>query len=505
MRRIALSSHCRRSATICATLPALFLCASQPSPAQGHSSTFDVTFRPETDAQHKVVAVVVKERIASGSAGRPLAITVPLKYVGLIPFATQISDVTARDEKGVLAMATEETTLPDGMKVRRWRSARAVSGTANLQYTLALQPPGMTGPPYGAKAGGLGVSGNTDTMVVIPEGLPEGRNSLRWDLSRMAPGSRGVFTGGEDTITVSGAPDQLLDRWLMAGRLQGGQPRATEGFNAYTLGTPPFPAIKAMTWGRVVYTALAQAYGYLGVPRYELLIRTLDAPSFATGTATYRGGGSLVTTGSPTYLRGQTDGDVFNTIAHEIGHQWVGQFDGGGSLWFAEGLNVYVTSTVPCEAGLQSWSECGDQVTKWSKAYYDSEGRDWSQARIEDAPFGREDLRLVSYGRGMMYFANLDAAIRTQSQGKRTLLTALRPLFEARRDGHPITMQSWETWLRGELGEGGVASFRNTVLGGSVIKPDSAAFGGHLKPVPTSYQHGTSSRSGYIWRSRSPG
>lgn len=498
---ITARGRCRAIASVLALAAAM--------PHMGHASgthsspaMLGVTLRPETDAGKQVVAITVNERIAEGGAAGPLSLTAPLDFIGMIPFATRMSDVVARDANGALALTVRDTTLADGTTVRNWRSDRAVSGAATLRYRLALSPPTTGGPPYGAKAGASGVSGNSATVVVIPDGVRDGRHMLGWDLSAMTAGSRGVMTGGEGTITIEGSPDGLLDRWFMAGRLHDGQPRSRHGFNAYTLGTPPFPAAATMAWARSVYRALAKGFGYLGTPRYELLIRTLDRPSYATGTAARAGGGSLITTGSPTYVRDQTDLDVRNTIAHEMGHQWVGQFDGGGALWFAEGLNVYVTSTLPCEAGLQPWADCGTQIGKWARAYYGSEGRDWSQARIEASPFGREDLRLVSYGRGMMYFANLDATIRSRSGGRRTLLIALRPLFERRQAGSPITLRSWEAWLGAEAGAAEVARFRATVLDGALIEPSPSAFGPYLALGRASYRDGATTRPGYVWRVR---
>jgi hypothetical protein len=463
--------------------------------------SLNVIIQPQTTTGGRAVGVGIEERIGLGSTPRTLSLAAPLKFAGMIPFATEVSDLVVSDEGGEVGMAVTAATLAEGSAGRRWTSIRPLSGRVSVRYRMPLHPFERRGPPYGVKEGGLGISGNTSTLLVLPEDLKVSRSTLGWDLSQMVPGSKGVVTGGEGTVTVGGPVDNLLDRWLIAGPLKPAQATELAGFNAYTLGTPPFDAARTMTWARSIYTVLGQAFGYLGEPRYQLFIRTLDAPSYATGTARKEGGGSLITTGKP-YWTGQTELDVRNTIAHEMGHQWVGQFDPAGSLWFAEGLNVYVTSTLPCEAKLETWTACAEQISKWAKHYYNSEGSTWSQARIEASPFEREDLRLVSYGRGMMYFANLDAAIRGESGGKRTLLMALRPLFEARRDGVPITPASWEAWLRRTRGDSAVISFRQTVMDGGMIKPDPAAFGSHLEAMPTAWTEDGKVRQGYRWRYR---
>ena len=50
---------------------------------------------------------------------------------------------------------------------------------------------------------------------------------------------------------------------------------------------------------------------------------------------------------------GQDDAYFRSTIFHEMTHQWVGLIEGRAS-WFEEGLTVYVTATLPCEAHLST-------------------------------------------------------------------------------------------------------------------------------------------------------
>ncbi len=452
--------------------------------AAGPSRTFEVVLRPETDADRRVLSLVVEEHVSGTDRPRPLSLSAPLQLIGMIPFGVAVSEMSIADESGTVPFQVDDDPPTTDEPARHWRTVRPVSGPTRVRYRLPMQPAGRGGPPYGVKASALGLSGNTSSVLVLPD-LPDlARSQLRWDLSGLVSGAQAVATGGKGAFTIEGPPDRLLDRWFMAGPLRAGQDDESVPFQAYTLGSPAFDAPAMMRWAGSVYRVLADRFGYLGQPSYQLLIRTLDLPSYSTGTAARAGGGSLITTGSPHFIRGQSEADLRNTIAHEMGHQWVGQFADGGSLWFAEGLNVYLTSTLPCDAGLQDWSECAAQISKWAQAYYGSEGRTWPQARIEASPFAREDLRLVSYGRGMMFFANLDVALRAASGGQRDLLQALRPLFHARQHGVPLTMTRWEDWLRQTAGAEWVDEFRRSVLQGGLITPAAGAFSSTLEMLP---------------------
>lgn len=459
-----------------------------------------VVLRPDTDAARKVVGVTVEQRITLSGRPRPLSLVAPMRFAGFVPVAAMVAGLKVTDAAGTVETRVTDMTTPDGIPARRWTSTRAVAGVVTVRYHLPLTPFAQRGPPYGVKAAGLGIGGNSGSLLVLPEVTQITRSTIGWDLSRMAPGSRAVMAGGEGTITVEGPPDALLDRWLLAGPLTPGQPGQNRGFETYTLGTPPFDARAMMTWSRKAYQAIAGAFGYLGEPHHLLLIRALDAPSYATGTASTERQASLITVGSPDYWPGQKETDVRTTIAHEMTHQWVGSFGDTAAPWFTEGLTVYVSVTLPCEARLQRWSECAGEINEWAKAYYASEAREWPLARIEAAPFALEDVRRVPYGRGMVYFANLDAAIRARSNGRRTLLAALRPLFEQRQDGVPITIARWEAWLRREEGAAGVNLFRRTVLGGEAILPASAAFGPQLVASPMRWTEKGRVSNGFTWR-----
>ncbi|MEH3039431.1 MAG: hypothetical protein PGN21_05135 [Sphingomonas paucimobilis] len=458
-----------------------------------------IVLSPETDDGRKVIGMIVEERITMAGPPQRLTLTAPLRFAGMVPVGSVVSDFTVTVAGERVGTSVSDVVTPGG-PARRWTSDSDVTGDVIVRYRLPLAPLAQGGPPYGMKAAGLGVAGNSGSLLVLPELAGMRRSTLRWDLSRMVAGSRGVIAGGTDTLVASGPPDALIDRWLMAGPLEAGQKRPDDGFNAYTLGAPPFDATAMMAWSRRVYTALADTFGYLGKPRYLLAIRALDAPSFATGTASVANGASLITVGSPTYLPGQDVERVKGTIAHEMTHNWVGQFGDRSAPWFNEGLTVYVSATLPCEVGLRKWSDCANEIGKWAKDYYGSEARNWTMERIEATPFVREDVRRVPYGRGMMYFANLDAQIRAVSSGHRTLLTALRPLFEKRRAGQPLTMRGWEAWLKRERGPEAVALFHSTVLEGGMIAPAPNAFGDRLRARPVRSTSGDRIYDSYEWQ-----
>ncbi len=482
-------------ATACVSASSM---ARQTALVEDHPS-LTITLRPETADARTVTGITVEQHILLPGPSRRLTLSAPLRFAGLVPVGSAISELEVTDAHGRVDITTSDVAPPGGSLVRHWTSTHDVNGDVLVRYQLPLAPFAQSGPPFGVKAAGHGIAGNSGSLLVLPD-LPDLRRStLRWDVSKMASGSQGVIAGGSDAVTVGGPPEALLDRWLMAGPLAAGQQRHGAGFNAYTLGSPPFDKIEMMAWSRRVYASLSKAFGYLGEPDYLLLVRALDAPSYATGTASVASASSLITVGSPTYLPGQGEEKVKGTIAHEMTHNWVGYFGDQAAPWFSEGLTVYVSATLPCETALRPWTDCAAEINRWAKAYYGSKAAVWPNDLIEESPFSQEDVRRVPYGRGMMYFANLDAEIRSCSKGRRTLLTALRPLFEERREGKPITVKRWEAWLKHEQGLRGVSVFRQTVLEGQLIRPRPDVFGRRLRVTRTSGKERGGTAIEYAW------
>jgi predicted metalloprotease with PDZ domain len=229
-------------------------------------------------------------------------------------------------------------------------------------------------------------------------------------------------------------------------------------------------------------------------------VRAINIPSFGTGAAGEGRGGSLISVGS-VYWPGQDNAYFRSTIFHEMTHQWVGLIQGRAS-WFEEGLTVYVTATLPCEAHLSTPEECAHDLNRNLRNYYSSEARNWSQKQIDNAPFKNEAAREVPYARGALYFANLNSNLLTKSNGARGLKEALYPLFVARRDGKGLSQEDFEGMLRRELGRKAVAEFRAAMIDGAEeIVPPSGAFGPCLERVSVTNElkDGRAAVRGYEW------
>jgi hypothetical protein len=454
---------------------------------------FSLLVKPVRDGAD-VVALEVREELSGGSPpdGAPLRFKAPHGVFGVKVIAGRITGLTVNDAAGIVPLTVVDDARADNGDVsyRHWQAARPTVFPVSLRYRIAVQDVAeQGGPPYGMKAAGQGVAGSGSGFLLLPENMVSDATLMRWDLSELPAGSVGVITAGKGEVIVAGQPSAMNEQWMLAGPAQTLASTSTPGFHAYLLGKPPFDAAETLAWADRAYGYLADSLRYLGAPEYNLLLRALEAPSFSTGTARTDGGGSLITLGNS--LDKQDLASIRNTIFHEMTHQWVGSFDGGG-VWFSEGLTTYFSAVLPCEAGLSPPEFCAAGVNEFAAYYYNSEARNWSLNKI-NATVGREDVRRVPYGRGMLYFAQLNAQLLKKSGGEMNLQAALAPLFIARQQGKPLDRAAWEAMLRRELGDIAVNEFRHAVLEGTTtIVPPSDAFGSLLSRVAIG--------SGYAWR-----
>lgn len=452
-----------------------------------------------------VYALEVRQELRHGLPAGDIALrfSAPVGVFGVKSIADRITGLTVVDAAGPVPLTMSTDPRPSGYATatRHWEAARKTVAPVSVRYRIPTQPVlEGGGPPYGMKASGEGVAGRGLGFLLLPQNTTTQATSFGWDLSELPPGSIGAITAGAGATIVPGPPSELTTQWMLAGPARVFKSTRTPGFEAYVLGAAPFDVDDALEWADRGYAHLAASMKYLGTPPYRMFFRSLDAPSYATGSAREAGGGAMMTTGAT--FGEQSPEDFNNTIFHEMAHQWVGDTSGAG-MWFVEGLTVYLTATLPCEARMADAAFCARAVNDYATHYYGAEARNWSMAKIAAAGTGNENARRVPYGRGLLYFAQLDAQLRAGSDGRRGVRDVLAPLFQARMKGVRLDEAAWEAMLLSELGQPAVDEFRATVIEGTqTIVPPSSAFGACLQRVKVELTPPGSNAKveGYEWR-----
>ena len=454
---------------LAAAIATLALGAAGPLAAMP-AAELDVLLSPVGGSDGRATGIDVRQEISGLAPGRPLVLSAHGEYEGVKNIADRITDLQVADANGPVTFVARDEAPRRGEHnfKRRWRSVRTIQYPVTIRYVALIQPDrSHGGPPMGLRPSGGGLAASGAGFLLLPE-TKTARSRVHWDLSQLAPLSVGVISAGEGTTVLRGSPDRLNDQWFFAGPAGRHDAAAGLPFHAYWLGSPPFDAPSEMAWAANAYRFLSSSFDYLGPPPpYRMFIKQLDAPPIGGGTALP--GAFLMSIGKQ-YSPGQDLTEIHLTFIHEMIHQWVGHMVPDQN-WFGEGLTVYYTATLGLRGGLLTPQEYEGEINSISKRYYNSPARTWSEQRISGLGFDDEAKRQVPYGRGAIYFATLNAALLEKSGGHSGLDAFLKPLFEARAAGKPITIKRWEAALGRALGNKAVQEFRSQILAPTEIIP----------------------------------
>ncbi|HEV7690949.1 MAG TPA: hypothetical protein VGO52_09010 [Hyphomonadaceae bacterium] len=482
-------------AAVCLLLAA---CTATPPPEEPTGPYFSTTFRPVAE-NGEVIAIDVATRVV-GPEGKTFGLMAPIVYPGSTGVVDRMTNLTVADREGALPLKirNDPRALGGFPYFRHFTATRDVVYPVTVTYRALVQPKGSpSGPPFGIRPSGGGVSGAGSTFIMIPEGIGNMPATVRWDLSGLPPGSIGVASFGEGEQVVSQGPAQLWQAWYLAGPAprypaEGGD---AQGFSAAWLGKFPFDAQAEMQWAGKLYAYLGKSFAYLDPPpRYRVFMRYLETPPIGGGTALNNS--FMLSTGV-----GGKDTKPRATFAHEMIHMWVGGIEGpdGVTSWFSEGLTTYYTALLPARGGFFTPEEQAAQITAIAKGYWAAPARNWSAAKIAEAGFTDEITRHVPYNRSALYFADLDAKIYAKSKGERRLIDMLQPMFEYRNKGSKFTQAAWVAMLTLELGPEAEKQFKNVIIDGKDITPVADAFGPCFERRERVYDADKESVVGYEW------
>jgi hypothetical protein len=444
--------------------------------------TMNVVLHPVREGAD-VAAIDVRVEVRGVTLARqPFSVRAPIVYASVGGIADRIERLEVRDSIGVVKLDTLDDPVNRGgfPYYRHWRATRDVTYPVVLTYrSLPQSAPPVTGPQFAFRAHDGGLSSAGSGFMALPEVGGRLAIHVHWDLSALAAGSIAASTYGEGDVDVVGPPDRLIQAYYMVGPIgRFAPPGATGGFVAYWLGQPPFDAQREMEWASRSY-AFQQAFFHDSSARsYRMFVRAVPTARAPLGGTALQNSFMVGT------MSGRADSATGprETIAHEMGHMFVGSIPGGGGgPWFTEGLNVYYTRLLLLRSGLEPVSTYERSVNGTARAYYASPYRNAPADSLDRLGFslgvGAGSAQNVPYNRGSLYFALVDSKIRAASSGARRLDDIILPLFEQRRRGEMWNAANLVAVFAKEYGPSALNDFQRLIVRGETVVPPSDAFG----------------------------
>ena len=453
------------------------------------AASIDIVVRPVRNGASDVQYAEVHEHItrSAGVTDPEFSVQVPGGPPGP-PAPPGIEVLEMSDAQGTVAVRPDSGT-------RRWRAVRAVTFPVTLTFKTRMWPPGTrTNPSYMLRTAGGAVSGQGTGILVTPMDNVDYAGRFRWDLSELAAGS--VTTAGlTDENDVRAPVSTLMQNFFMAGPLEHFPAKGDrDGFAAYWHGSPPWDAPKTMEWVSSIYEYMRKFWGETQPRRYRVMGRMLPPPAVG-GTALL----NQFIFNAPEGPRDTSARGPLLLLAHETGHLFVRglQNPGGGgptNNWFTEGLNEYYAVTLALRSGLGPLDLVLDEINMQTRNYYTNPRKNMpadSVARNNPMTDGR--AQNVSYERGLLFWADMDARIRAASNGRRNLDNVMIPLItrartlggegdignQAKVGGQPgwFTPDELVDSLAKAAGPEARAMFDSVIVRGKSIVPRANAFG----------------------------
>lgn len=391
----------------------------------------------------------------------------------------------------------------------RWRADRAVSYPLTITYKARMWPPGTrTNPSPMLRTSGGGVSGQGAGILVLPNDGVNYPARFRWDMSDLAPGS--TTTSGLTDVNDVRAPIQnLLETFFMAGPLQRYPATGSrDGFEAFWLGTPQFDGPQTMAWVASMYEYMRKFWGETQPRQYRVMARFLPPPAYG-GTALpnhfviniLQAGDDTSTTGAPLLL-----------LTHETEHLFVRGLEnpgGGGpsNNWFTEGLDEYYAISHALRSGLAPLDLVLNEMNTQTRNYFTNPRKHMPADSVAmNNPLTDVMAQNISYERGTLFWAEIDARIRAASGDRRDLDDVMVPLIRRARtlggNGGPNAgtgagpggRPGWFTpaelvdSLVKEAGPSARQLFDSVIVRGKDIMPTAHAFGPCFELRPARYQ-----------------
>jgi hypothetical protein len=460
-------------------LPLLGLLAAPGIASEAPPPTLQLELKPHaTDGTFDYLDGRMTIESPNVAAGETL-VKMPVVVVS-IPTARYDGDaLKARDAAGELPLTIKDEPPTPTSTDRRWLVTRATQGDVVITFRAPpreITPTTRNGPLFDLRANGGGMIGAGITFIPIPDTTFPYQFKLKWDLSEVAPGSRGVWSLGDGDVETTVPASTVAFSFYAAGPLHSFPAQPAGDFGMYWLIQPTFDTDELARGIQHLYGYMSKFFRDEGQP-YRVFIRK----NFNHGN----GGTALARSFTFGWDEQQapTLESLQSLLAHEMTHNWPAmQGDHGDTAWYSEGAAEYYSILLSHRAGVISLARFQEEINQRATGYYTNPYVKLTNRAAARIFWSDWSAQRVPYGRGFMYLAKVDAQIRAKSQGKRSLDDLVVPMFERRKQENPPSIDDWLTLVTAELGPRAKHDYADMVAGKLLVPPKNS-FAPCFKPV----------------------
>ncbi|MBV6864106.1 hypothetical protein [Xanthomonas euvesicatoria] len=392
----------------------------------------------------------------------------------------EVENLKVNDSTGPLTMKSS----PDNYNLNiLYKSDRRPIGPVSVSYTVSPADPSA---PNGRGAhrefivasGGFTTTG--DGILMLPKLESDVNLRLHWKLPH---GFEAASSFGYGDITTQRQSWEILNSFYLSGKLNKFHFSAGKiDFNVYGLGNNDVNLSNLFSWSAREYEVTRHLFPDPTEKSFRAFYRSFDGGPLDSGRADSNG---LLLYIAPTHSEQLAMSNLKQIAAHEMIHVVQPRFDDeANSLWFLEGSANYLSMAIPFESGLISREDYLQQINAEANRYYGNSRRNIPNSSIPDEMWKSPDSSTVAYNRGAIYFADLDARVRSKSHGKATVITLMKELQEMSNQNKPHGLVQWREIVERHAGKEGAEAL-DAMLAGRTIFPVAGTFGQCLEAKKT--------------------
>ncbi|MBP2329246.1 hypothetical protein JOF56_009631 [Kibdelosporangium banguiense] len=385
----------------------------------------------------------------------------PAVIVGIPGAPVRAADLRVTDALGPLTLHEEDEPATGSFTYRRWFADRDTSGPVTIAYFAAVRiVTGNTknGPLFDLRAEAGGVSGAGVTFLALPDFPGPCAITIEWR-------GHGVSSFGEGTAAFTGPLQSVAFAYFMAGPVSRCH---AAGLTMYWLTEPRFDAAAVASRTGRIYQVMCDFFRE-PEPGHQVFVRRHPYPGIA-GTAMTR---SFVLGYQD--CKAPTADELAAVLAHETAHNWP-KLDGdhGETSWYSEGTAEYYSIVLSHRAGLLDDAQFLQLLNERARRYCTNPLQGLTSAQAAEMYWADQRAQRVPYERGLFYFIDLDAKIRSATAGARSLDNLVLTVLDRQRAGGTVSVPDWLDLVAAELGETARSDFEAMRTGQRIVPPPDA-------------------------------
>jgi predicted metalloprotease with PDZ domain len=148
------------------------------------------------------------------------------------------------------------------------------------------------------------------------------------------------------------------------------------------------------------------------------------------------------------------------------------------------GIATYYQAVLPYELGLITEDRFIVQLNNILSSYYTSPAIHMSSVECSEKAWSDNNAQRLPYYRGVLYLLHIDAEIRKQTEGKKSLRDSSIKLIQLRLAGLPYTFEEWLNIIGADIDRDyALRLFMDMSAGNWVVPPPTGLFGDGIVPV----------------------